>query len=205
MFHHASFVVLGDSHISLAGFLAAQDVNVTHRMVRLAVLGGAAFARGGRATGRWNVVGLAGFEPAASSSRTIFRFYRRERKITEKNGVYREKCRKVRGNRHLKNGIYPALEPENGKKKPHGGHVRGHVKGIPRPLRSSEFGLGLPPVLDCQNRHRRPEGMAIRARFRRSREFLQNPAFGSEPRSPRSHGDVFRSVFFSHDFMKHNQ
>ena len=90
------------------------------------------------------MVGLAGFEPAASSSRTIYRFYQRERKVTEKNGVYRGKCGKMRENRHFENGDFPALEPENGKKKPHGGHVRGHVNGIPRPLRSCEFDPRMP-------------------------------------------------------------
>src|SRR5258708_29563584 len=48
------------------------------------------------------MVGLAGFEPAASSSRTIFRIYRREREITKKNSGYRRKRRKVRRNRHPK-------------------------------------------------------------------------------------------------------
>ena len=78
-------------------------------------------------SGHLIVVGLAGFEPAASSSRTILRILRRERKIAEENGSYRGKCRKFAKKRRADADVFRELEPKNGKKKSHRGHVRGHV------------------------------------------------------------------------------
>ena len=73
------------------------------------------------------MVGLAGFEPAASSSRTKLRFLRRERKIAEGNGIYRGKFRKNEQICRTGAGVSQELELKNGKKKLRRGYVRGYV------------------------------------------------------------------------------
>ena len=110
----------------------------------------------------------------------------------------------MRGNRHLKNGIYPALEPENGKKKPHGGHVRGHVNGIPRPLRSYELGLGMPPFRTAKTVIGGPKECPSVLSSVAAKPSSKS-GFRLQAAKSRSRGDVFRSVFFAHNFMKHNQ
>ena len=112
------------------------------------------------------VVWLARFELATSSTRTILCILRRERKIAEGNGNYREKCRKNAENRWADADAFRELEPKNGKKKARRGYVRGYV-GLRRSQgkRCGGIGANSSAIIHLPACHAEHETLAINARF----------------------------------------